>query len=446
MAKFDGFGVVCGNFPSKDVGKDVFGGFNSIQQQMNVEAALARAQAALGIIPQEAADEITRKCDANLIDEAEYIKQQKITNHPLVCLVRTYNDICENGWGKFVHFGTTSQDISDTAMMLQLKQAYEVIYEKTVKMRDVVAEKARKYRSLVVMGRSNDQQALPITLGFRMASWADEINRSIERLEQSKDRIFVGQFAGAVGTMASLEEHGPAVQEMLLKELNLGVPQIAWYSSRDRIAEIISIFSILTCTLGRIGNEVYNNSRNEVDELAEGFKPGKVGSSTMPHKRNPFVSATLVAYARMSRTMMVDILTCMEATNERDARTLFMENEVIAKSCCLADCALDTAIDLISDLEVHENGIKRNLYILNGLVFSEALMMLLSGEFGRLEAHEMVYELAQKAISENLNFRDLVVADPVIGKKFSAEEIDKIMDPVKYIGLSEYFVDKVVGE
>lgn len=369
----------------------------------------------------------------------------KKTGHPLVCLIRGYSGICDNGYGEYIHFGTTTQDITDTATMLQLKQAYEVILEKTIRFRDLAAGKAKQYRSLLMMGRTNDQQALPITLGFKIASWVDEMDRCIQRLEQSKDRIFVGQFFGAEGTLASLEEHGMEIQRRLMEEIGLGVANIQWFACRDRLAELVSNLSILTAALGRVGNEVYNEQRSEVNELAEGFRPGKVGSSTMPHKRNSFVPGRLAAYGRQIRSSMGEILTAMEATNERDVRTLGMESEVLARTFCITDAALDTAISLVGDMEVHQDAIQRNLDLLGGLVFAEALMMRLSGEFGRLEAHEMVYEIAQRAIGEHRNFRELLLEDAVIGSRLSREELGQIMDPAKYIGLAENFVDQVTG-
>lgn len=441
--RFNGIGLTCGKFPSVDIGENIFGGENTIRQQMQVEAALARAQASLGVIPQAACDEINAKCDISLIDEGEYYAQLKKTGHPLVCLIRVYSGLCENGYGEYIHYGATTQDIMDTGRMLQLKQADAVVCRKAREVRDLAAGLARKYRSLVMMGRTNDQHALPITLGFKFASWVDELDRCIERMEAGRDRIFVGQFFGAVGTLASLEQDGLAILRRLMEEVGLGVPVMHWYASRDRLAELVGNLSILTAALGRIGNEIYNEQRSEVNELAEGFRPGKVGSSTMPHKRNPFVPARLAGYGRQIRSVMSEILTAMEATNERDVRAMQMESEALARAFCITDAALDTARELLTSLEIHEDAIARNVDLLDGLVFAEALMMRLSGEFGRLEAHEMIYQLAQKAIGEHKSFRALLREDPLISSRLTSEELDGIMDPARYIGLAEYFVDQV---
>lgn len=446
MARFEGIGLSCGNFKTEDVGKRIFGGENTIRTQMKVEAALARVQARLGIIPQAASDEINRKCNVDLIDEAEYRRQYAITNHPLVCLIRVYAGICDGDAGEYIHYGTTTQDIIDTATMLQLKEAYEVIQEKTLRLRNRIAALARQNKDLVMMGRTNDQQAMPITLGFKMATWVDELDRSIDRLAQSKDRIFVGSFFGAVGTLASLEEKGLETQQRLMQELGLGDSRIMWFTSRDRLVELMSNLCILCGTLGRIGNEVYNGQRSEVNELSEGFKPGKVGSSTMPHKRNPFIPGEVVSYARLSRSVMMDALASMEGTNERDVRTIGLENEFLARGCCLADACVSRALVLMEDLEIHTQGIQRNLNLLGGLVYAEALMMRLSADYGRLDAHELIYELAQKSISENLNFREVLLADPRVGSKLTAADLDEIMNPNHYIGLSQYFTDVIAGK
>ena len=412
---------------------------------MNIEAALARVQAKLGVIPQDAADEITNKCDVALLDEEEYIKQFHVTKHVLMCLIRTYSALCEKDAGKYLHYGATTQEIVDTATMLQLKQAYEIIEQKLRELRKITAEKAKQYRSLVCMGRTNGQHAMPITLGYRIASWVDELDRSIERMRQAKKRIFVGSFFGAVGTLASLKDSGLEIQKGLLQELGLGIPKMSWYSSRDRLAEMINIFCVLMGTLGRIGNEVYVSSMSEIGEMTEEFTEGKVGSSTMPHKRNPVIAYGIVSNARLSRSIAIDGLSIMENVDERDGRPLSMECEPLTKICLITDATMDATISLVSGLEIHKKNIERNLYLMGGLVFSETIMMRLSKTLGKTEAHEKVYEIAQKAISEEGNFCDLLTMDPVVSAIIRKEELKELINPQHYIGLSEYFVDCVAN-
>lgn len=210
---------------------------------------------------------------------------------------------------------------------------------------------------------------------------------------------------------------------------------------------IVGATALVLCgILGRIGNEVYNGQHSEVNELSEGFKPGKVGSSTMPHKRNPFIPGEVVSYARLSRSVMMDALASMEGTNERDVRTIGLENEFLARGCCLADACVSRALVLMEDLEIHSQGIRRNLDLLGGLVYAEALMMRLSADYGRLEAHELIYELAQMSISENRNFREVLLADPRVGSKLTAADLDEIMNPAHYTGLSQYFTEAIAGK
>ena len=435
------------DYSSVDVGDNIFGDRNYVGYIMKVEAALARVQAELGIIPKEAAEEITKKCDINLISAEEFGRQLKVTgNQRMVAIIRVYNDVCDNNYGQYIHYGATTQDMIDTGLVLMMRDAYDLILEKANKLLEITRKLAIENRSLVMMGRTNDQHALPITLGFKFASWVDELRRDIERMEEAKKRIFVGQFHGAVGTLASLGEQGVVIRDNLMKELGLGIPDMAWFSARDRLAEYTFMLACLSGTLGRIGNEVYNASRSEVHEMTQGFKKGNVGSSTMPHKRNPFVSGRLAAFGRQARSVVGDALTMMETANERDFRNLSVEYIPIERISIITDGALDLAINLLSNLEIHKADIQKNVDLLGGLVFSEAFMMRLSKAFGRLEAHEMMYEYAQKAIGEGLVFKDLILADEKIMSVLTPEEIDEIMQPDKYIGLSEYFVDVVTGK
>lgn len=442
---FSGAGMEEEYYGSRDVLEGVFGGANTIQKMMDVEAALAWAECEVGLVPEQYAGEIQEKCSVKLLDEAVYAEARRTTGHPLMGMLRAYKAICSKEAGEYIHYGATTQDISDTAMILQLREAWDIVEDKTRRLREILAGKAREYRSLVMIGRTNDQQAMPITLGFKISTWIDELDRCLERMEQGRERIFVGQFAGAVGTMASLEQEGPRVQKLLLERLGLAAPKISWFATRDRLAEFTFDLAMICGAVGRMGNEVYNEQRSEVNELAEGYALGKVGSSTMPHKRNPFLPGRLAGRGRIAGTLVMRAMQCLENTNERDCRTLCIEPYHLKEICCLADGTLDIALELFEQMEVHEDQIRYNLEILQGLIYSEALMMRLAEVYGRMEAHELVYELAMAAIAQKRQLKELALADSRVTAHLTEEELENLMRPEHYTGLAEHFVDQVAG-
>lgn len=442
---FSGAGMEEEYYGSRDVLEGVFGGENTIQKMMDVEAALAWAECEAGLVPEQYAGEIQEKCSVKLLDEAVYAEARRTTGHPLMGMLRAYKAICSKEAGEYLHYGATTQDISDTALILQLREAWDIVEDKTRRLREILSGKAREYRSLVMIGRTNDQQAMPITLGFKISTWIDELDRCLERMEQGRERIFVGQFAGAVGTMASLEQEGPRVQKLLLERLGLAAPKISWFATRDRLAEFTFDLAMICGAVGRMGNEVYNEQRSEVNELAEGYALGKVGSSTMPHKRNPFLPGRLAGRGRIAGTLVMRAMQCLENTNERDCRTLCIEPYHLKEICCLADGTLDIALELFGQMEVHEDQIGHNLEILQGLIYSEALMMRLAEVYGRMEAHELVYELAMAAIAQKRQLKELALADSRVTAHLTEEELENLMRPEHYTGLAEHFVDQVVG-
>lgn len=442
---FSGAGMEEEYYGSRDVLEGVFGGANTIQKMMDVEAALAWAECEAGLVPEQYAGEIQEKCSVKLLDEAVYAEARRATGHPLMGMLRAYKAICSKEAGEYLHYGATTQDISDTALILQLREAWDIVEDKTRRLREILSGKAREYRSLVMIGRTNDQQAMPITLGFKISTWIDELDRCLERMEQGRERIFVGQFAGAVGTMASLEQEGPRVQKLLLERLGLAAPKISWFATRDRLAEFTFDLAMICGAVGRMGNEVYNEQRSEVNELAEGYALGKVGSSTMPHKRNPFLPGRLAGRGRIAGTLVMRAMQCLENTNERDCRTLCIEPYHLKEICCLADGTLDIALELFGQMEVHEDQIGHNLEILQGLIYSEALMMRLAEVYGRMEAHELVYELAMAAIAQKRQLKELALADSRVTAHLTEEELENLMRPEHYTGLAEHFVDQVAG-
>ena len=443
MARFENAGTSPRNYGSIDVAEGIFSGEGTLQSLMDVEAALALAEAEAGVIPVEAAEEISRKAKVSFLNEETYEKHSRATGHSLMGLIRSYQEVCENGAGQYVHFGTTTQDVTDTALALQMKAVYDLVERKMETVIGLIRELAVKYRSLIMIGRTNDQQAVPITLGYKLAMWLDELERDLERLKASRRRVLVGQFGGAVGTMASLGGAGLAVRDNMMVRLGLEIPKIAWYNSRDRHTEYVTTLAMICGTLGKLGNEVYIGQKTEVNEMAEGFSPDKVGSSTMPHKRNPFVPARLSGFGRMARSIVVDAYTVMESTNERDTRSLRMEPYFMERISSLTDAALDTATDLFTYIEIREKSFEKNLNILGGLIYTEALMMHFANKFGRIEAHDILHDIAQEAVAEGKNFVDKLLENAKVMENFTKEELLSLMNPAKYIGLSEHFTDVV---
>lgn len=445
MSTFENAGTSPRSFGSIDVAKGIFSGAATLQRIMTVEAALAKVEAELGVIPKEAAQEIQDKAHVELLNEDTYEIHRKATGHSLMGLLRAYKEICDNDAGQYIHYGTTTQDINDTAIILQMRDTLDLVEVKLIRVANTIRKAAVEYRSTVVIGRTNDQQALPITLGYKFSMWLDELLRDLERIRSSRNRILVGQFGGAVGTLDSLGKIGLKVRDGLMKELGIGISEIAWYTSRDRYAEYTSILAILCCSLGKLGNEVYIEQKTEVNEMAEGYDEEKVGSSTMPHKRNPFIPARLAGFGRMARSIVADSLLAMEGTNERDTRCLRIEPYFLERISTLADAALDTAIELFENLEIRTAEIEKNLNCLGGLIYSEALMMQLSKKTGRMKAHDKIHTLAQEAIRTRRVFIELLLEDEVVSGILTKEELLEIMNPANHIGLSEYFVDVVTG-
>jgi len=429
---------------STEVGRRIFSDANTVQKWMDVEAALARVQARLGIIPAEAATEIQRVARVELLDLAAMKREMDRTSHPIVPLLRAIQDLCKADAGEYVHWGATTQDIMDTGTVMQVR---EILDEIEVGMKLVLAHVctlAKRHRSTVMAGRSHGQQALPITFGFKAAGWAAEIERNLDRLRDMRPRVLIGQFSGAVGTLAALGDQGDAVQRGLMEELGLGLPSITWHTSRDSVAELTCTLAICVSTLGKIAHEVYSLQKTELAELEEPFSPGKVGSSTMPHKRNPPACEGIVALARLVRASAGLGIETMLADHERDKIVLQMEREFLGRTCCMVEAAVRKTAAVMRDLTVRPDNMMRNLGIQKGLLMSEPVMFALSDRFGKQAAHEMVYELCMTAFEEGTPLKDALLAHPTIGQQLEIGEIDRMLDPRGYTGMAEIFVDRVL--
>lgn len=423
--------------------KRIFSDGNKIQKQMDCEAALAAAEAELGLIPQKAAEEIIRKSQVQYVDMQALREDFHRTGHPFVPLVHAYKSICRDGAGEYVHWGATTQDILDTAGVLQLREASRLLRQRFEKLYDVLAEQSYRYRNLVMAGRTNGQQAMPITLGYKMAVWGFEVRDNLDRLQEAEKRVFKGEFAGAVGTLASLGADGLRVQQGFLNRLRLQAPPIAWSSSRSHYAEWVNDLAIMAATMGKIGTEVYALQKSEIGELEETQREGMVGSSTMPHKRNPFRSMELGTNAKLARGCAAVMMESLETEHERDPRSASVENVVLEQICSLLHASVERAIDIVENLTVYPKHMQRNLKVLHGLIFSEAVMMELGKKLGRQSAHEIVHALSMRAFETETPLDALLKGDARVHAVLSDAEIDTLMQPENYLGQAAFFAERL---
>ena len=424
----------------------VFDEMHLLQKWLDAEAALAQAEAELGIIPAEASLEITRKAVAEQLDLPRLKQLIDQTVHPIVPVIRVLEQACEGEAGEYIHWGATTQDIMDTGMILQAKEALAIIEERLASLAGALADSARKYRDVPMAGRTHGQQALPITFGYKIAVWLAEVNRHRERIAELKPRLLVGEFGGAVGTLASVAEHGFEIQAGMLRRLGLAVPLISWHASRDNLAEFASTLGLIAATMGKIAHEVISLQRTEIAEVEEPFNVGKVGSSTMPHKRNPMLCEAIVALARLTLRDTPAAMDAMIQEHERDWAGDHMEWAYLPEMCIMADGALHLTLRVIRGLLVYPERMRANLDQTNGLMLSEAVMLSLAQKIGRQSAHDVVYECAMRAVEQRLAFRQTLAEHPVVSRHLTGQEIEKLLDPMHYTGLSGQFVDRVLQQ
>jgi len=418
---------------------------NRLQKHLDVEAALALAEAELGLIPAEAAKIIAEKAKVELLDLQAIAEEVLKVKHSLMPTVKALQALCGPEAGEYVHFGATTQDIVDTGTMLQLKEAHAIIVRDLRAVARELARLAREYRDTPIAGRSHGMQGLPTTFGFKAAVLLSEVLRHLDRLREAEARVFTGVIGGAVGTYASFGPLGPQVEELTLRKLGLAAPDICWHSSRDRQAEYVGILGMISATLGKMGNEFYNLMRTEIDELEEPFTSGKIGSSTMPHKRNP---AALEGIASLTKPIRYNVALAQEAMiveHERDAMSWRGEWIALPETCIYLSAQLATAKSVLSGLIVKPENMRRNLDILGGLVLSERVMFALADHLGKQTAHHVVYELSMKAVEENRPFQEVLLEDARVSRVLDAATLDKLLDPADYLGSAPQMVDRVLA-
>lgn len=423
----------------------VFCDTSYLQKLLQVECALATSQAELGIIPKEAAAKITEMADAKLINMHALYEASTHTNHPFIPALKAFTELCGDA-GKFVHWGATTQDILDSATILQLKEAFEIVFSKLLKLNKQLCESAKAHQHTLMIGRTNGQQALPITLGFKFAVWLAETQRHIQRLLDCQERLWVGQFAGAVGTLASFGDNGIPLRKKFTENLGLKESSITWNTSRDNLAELASLIGIMASTLGKIGQEVFALQKQEIAELEEHVEANVAGSSTMPHKKNPFISQEIVSDARMLKSVVRDAFDALEVEHERDPRSLNIENNYLPRLFQLTDHALENTLQLLSTLKVNQDNMIKNLNTLNGVIFSEAVMMQLTIYVGKAEAHHIIFEASMESLQQKRPFKQVLLNHHTVQKHLVEEQIDKLLEPKNYLGSTEQLIKDVLSD
>ena len=429
---------------STPVMREIFDDKQIIKNILEIEAALAATQGEMGLIPKEAAEEICKQATEGNLDipgiEAEIIR----VGHSLVPILQAFEKVCRDNLGEYVHMGATTQDIIDTAFIMCMKKGVEVIYKDMLEIEVLMADMAEKYRDTVMAGRSHTQQALPITFGYKVAVWASEHRRNIERLEACMERCFAGEMAGAVGTMAGFGPDGLEVCRRTIERLGLTVPDVAWHTSRDRIAEICTTLTIIAYSFGKMGAELAMLQMTEIGEVAEGFVKGSVGSSTMPHKRNPNTLESLTMLARLIKGNMDAAIESMFCAHERDGALWKIEWKAANEVVILAGSSAMRAKKVFAGLTVNAKKMRENLDIQRGLMQSEGIMLALGEKIGKQTAHGIVYQISMDTFEQNADFCEMLLKNEVVAANMTEEEIRKILDPEGYVGLSGEIVDQVV--
>ncbi len=425
--------------------RQVWSDENRTQKYLDIEAALARVQGSLGLIPQEAADEIVRHCHLDQIDMDKLRQQTERIGYPVLGVVSQLNALCAGKLGEYCHWGATTQDITDTATVLQIREALVLVDAELTAISRALAELARKHRDTPMIGRSNLQQAIPVTFGYKMAGLLSAIERHRERLSQLRPRVLVGEFAGAAGTLASLETGAMQTQAGLMKELGLGQPLIAWHTIRDSIAEVGAFLGLVGGTLGKLSMDVKLMMQTEVGEVYEPYYHGRGSSSTMPQKRNPISSCYIHAAISVVRQHAAALMDAMVADHERSTGPWEIEWIVLPETFCLMAGALKQSRAVIEGLEVDEARMRENIDMTHGLVMSEAVMMGLGPYIGREYAHDLVYDICREAVKTRRHLLDLLAEHPEINKHLDRAALARMCDPANYLGQSGVMVDRVLA-
>jgi len=422
----------------------VFSDQATIARYTEVEVALAIAEARAGVIPQEAADTIRQLARAETIDVAKLKAETDLVGYPIVGLVHQLARQCGEA-GRYIHWGATTQDIMDTATVLQVRDALALVDTDLAAIDTALAALAARHRDTVMAGRTHLQHALPVTFGYKAAVWRGMILRHRQRLSEAKPRVLVGQFAGAAGTLASLGDKGLAVHDALMAELGLDRPDTPWHVARDGLAEAVSLLGLITGTLAKIATDVMLLMQTEVGEAFEPFVEGRGSSSTMPQKRNPISCEFIVAAARIVRQQAGLMLDAMAADHERATGPWQLEWAALPVAFIATGGALRQARFMLEGLIVDAGRMRRNLDLTGGLIVAEAVMMALAQHTGRQAAHDLVYGACRAALDNGSTLLAELERRPEVTQHLAPARLAELTDPVNYLGAAPAMVDRALA-
>jgi 3-carboxy-cis,cis-muconate cycloisomerase len=423
--------------------RGVFAEERYIEAFMETEAALARAEARAGLIPEAAAAEISETASLDYIDPDALEERVAEIDLFTVAIIETWKETIGDA-GEYIHWGATSQDIADTAMVLLVREGFAIIERDLRAVCEALADLAAEHEETPIIGRTHHVHAIPMTFGLKAATWLDEVNRGLDRLAELRERLFVVEFFGAVGTLASLGDSGPEVQEYFAAELDLAIPNTAWFAARDRFAELTNVFATIAGSLAKVARNVLLLGREEIREVAEHVPVESVGSSTMPHKENPVRSERTVGLAAMIRGHANTMNAVSEAYDERDAGLWYVEYGIVPETFLYLSRALQNSKEVLETLETYPENMAANLEIHGGLVASEAVMMALAETIGRQTAHEVVGEAAMEALDTDRSFEETLRDDERVIDALSTEGIEELTDPREYTGVAETIAERTI--
>jgi adenylosuccinate lyase len=403
--------------------KEVFGEKSKLQYLLDVEAALARAHAAVGNISKKAADEISKKASVKYVTVKRVNEIEKETRHDIMAVTKALSEACSGDAGKYVHLGATSYDIVDTANALQFAAATDLIKAQVRELRVTLVSLAKEYKNTIMAGRTHGQYSIPITFGLKIAVFAMEVDRHMERLHECKSRLLVGKMSGAVGSGAAMGKHALKIQELVMADLKLGTEDAATQIvGRDRYIELLSVLANIASSMEKFATEIRNLQRSEIGEVSEAFEAKKqVGSSTMPQKRNPILCEQVCGLARVIRSFIIPAYENAIQWHERDLCNSSSERFILPHSLIMTDWIVFQMNKVFRSLQVYpEQGM------------------------GRGDAHELVRTCSLKAVNDNRHLLSVLLENPKVAKLLKRKELEEVMNPRNYLGVSDKIVDHVV--